>query len=264
MSKQQIAPATSNNLLASLAQSAGLNAEELENTLRATVVPAGATPEQFTAFLMVAKKYDLDPITKEIYAFPAKSGGIQPIVSIDGWLGIINRHPEFDGMEFEDHMDNGQLAAVTCRIYRKDRRHPTEVTEYMSECKRGTEPWNKWPARMLRHKATIQAARYAFGLSGIADPDEAERMAEVGAIERDITTQARAEVVPPDYPQDKFEQNKPAWRDAIAGGHATPERIIQMISAKYQLSAEQIAAIEGLARVDEQTGEVGPSMEAAR
>lgn len=32
---------------------------------------------------------------------------------------------------------------------------------------------------MLRHKATIQAARYAFGFSGIVDPDEAERIASV-------------------------------------------------------------------------------------
>jgi len=30
---------------------------------------------------------------------------------------------------------------------------------------------------MLRHKATIQAARYAFGFSGIVDQDEAERIA---------------------------------------------------------------------------------------
>ena len=29
---------------------------------------------------------------------------------------------------------------------------------------------------MLRHKAAIQAIRYAFGFSGIVDPDEADRM----------------------------------------------------------------------------------------
>ena len=82
-------------------------------------------------------------------------------------------------MEFVDSVDNGALIAVTCRIYRKDRQHPVEVTEYMAECKRNTDPWKQWPARMLRHKATIQAARYAFGFSGIVDPDEAERIASV-------------------------------------------------------------------------------------
>jgi hypothetical protein len=32
---------------------------------------------------------------------------------------------------------------------------------------------------MLRHKALIQCARYAFGFGGIVDPDEAERMVDV-------------------------------------------------------------------------------------
>lgn len=155
--------------------------DAFSGVLARTIMPsANVQPEQITAFLMVAKEYKLNPITKEIYAFPGKGGGVQPIVSIDGWLKIINSHPQFDGMEFADTLDgNGQLAAVTCRIYRKDRKHPVEVTEYMAECKRGTDPWKQWPGRMLRHKATIQAARYAFGLSGIVDPDEAERIESV-------------------------------------------------------------------------------------
>lgn len=146
--------------------------------LQKTVMPNNATAEQTTAFLMVAKEYKLNPITKEIYAFPGKGGGIQPIVSIDGWLKIINSHPQFDGMEYVDDKDNnGNLLSVTCKIYRKDRSRAVEMTEYMSECRGTTEPWKRFPARMLRHKATIQAARYAFGFSGIIDPDEAERIA---------------------------------------------------------------------------------------
>ena len=42
-----------------------------------------------------------------------------------------------------------------------------------------TEPWKRWPRRMLRHKALIQAARIAFGFAGIYDEDEGNRMAEV-------------------------------------------------------------------------------------
>jgi hypothetical protein len=134
----------------------------------------------------VAKQYNLNPILKEIYAFPAKGGGIMPIVSIDGWLNIINSHPQFDGMEFHDVIENGELVSVTCRMYRKDRTHPTEVTEYLNECKQGTDPWKKWPARMLRHKATIQAARYAFGFSGIYDEDEAKRMTAIDVTPKEV------------------------------------------------------------------------------
>ena len=144
------------------------------NTLLATVFPKGINNEQIAAFLIVAHEYNLNPITKEIYAFPS-NGGIQPIVPIDGWLKIINSNPQFDGMEFDDNMEDGKLVSITCRMYRKDRTKPTSVTEYLSECKRNTSTWKQWPVRMLRHKATIQAARYAFGLSGIMEQDEVER-----------------------------------------------------------------------------------------
>jgi phage recombination protein Bet len=157
----------------------GMDARAYEATLRATVFPTAGSVEQLAAFLLVARKYGLDPLTKEVYAFPTRAGGIQPIVSIDGWMNLANSHPQMNGMTFKDHVDDkGKISAITCRVFRKDRDHPVEVTEYMSECFRATEPWKQWPARMLRHKATIQAIRYAFGFSGIVDQDEAERTVE--------------------------------------------------------------------------------------
>lgn len=167
-------------LVSVMADRYGIEADQFMNTIKATVFPAGkpVTNEQACMFLVVANEYNLNPFIKEIYAFPGRSGGIVPVVSVDGWLTIINRQPDLDGIEFEDRVDNGKLVAVTARIYRKTRSRPTEVTEYMSECYRDTDVWKRWPNRMLRHKAMIQAARYAFGLSGIFDPDEAERIAE--------------------------------------------------------------------------------------
>jgi len=168
-------------LIRDVANIAGMtDANECAAVLANSIIPSGAKPAEIVAFLAIAKQYNLNPITKEIYAF-ANRGGVQPIVSIDGWIKIINSHPQFNGMEFDDHLDaNGALQSVTCRIYRKDREHVVEVTEYMNECRRSTEPWKQWPSRMLRHKATIQAARYAFGFSGIVDPDEAERNVQTG------------------------------------------------------------------------------------
>ena len=174
------------SLVTSMAQRYDMGSAEFVNTIKATCLPSNASDAQFASFLMVAKEYNLNPLTKEIYAFPSK-GGIQPIVSIDGWMKMINSHPDFDGLEFKDQFDDGKLVAVTAKIYRKDRSHPVEVTEYMSECKRNTDPWKQWPARMLRHKATIQAARYAFSFSGIMEQDEFDRMP---AAEKDITPPA--------------------------------------------------------------------------
>ena len=145
--------------------------EELVQTLKATAFRSNATDAQFNVLMIVANQYGLNPFTKEIYAFPDKNNGITPVVGVDGWARIINSHPQFDGMEFTSDAES-----CTCKIYRKDRNHPTIVTEYLEECKRPTQPWNSHPRRMLRHKAMIQAARLAFGFGGIYDEDEAERI----------------------------------------------------------------------------------------
>lgn len=153
----------------------GMEPAAFEATLRATVCKGNVSREEFAAFLLVAKEYGLNPMTKELYAFPAKGGGIQPIVSIDGWARIINDHPMFDGMDFEDVREGEEIIAITCRMHRKDRSRSIEATEYMAECRRSTDVWRTWPRRMLRHKAMIQCARYAFGFSGIVEQDEYER-----------------------------------------------------------------------------------------
>jgi phage recombination protein Bet len=183
-------------VIAEMASSYGMNPQAFEQTMLQTVMPSNVkvTKEQVAAFLLVAREHHLNPFTKEIYAFPAK-GGIQPVVSIDGWVKLINTHPQFNGMEFVDGKDaQGHIDAITCKLFRKDREHPTEVTEYMIECRRDTEPWRKWPARMLRHKAMIQAARYAFGFAGIVDPDEAERIDSVKATNVQVSRAAIAAV----------------------------------------------------------------------
>jgi phage recombination protein Bet len=168
------------SLIAAMASERSMEPAIFAKTVKATCMPGNVSDEEFAAFLMVAQRYGLDPITKEIYAFPKKGGGIQPIVGIDGWMNLINSNPNTDGLEFRDDFNEaGALVAITAIIHRKDRKHPTMVTEYMEECKRPSEPWTKWPARMLRHKAAIQCARYAFGFAGIIDPEEAERSPEV-------------------------------------------------------------------------------------
>ena len=58
--------------------------------------------------------------------------------------------------------------------------------QYMDECKRNTDPWQSHPRRMLRHKATIQAARMAFGFA-LKDPDEAERILEADDVKTPVS-----------------------------------------------------------------------------
>jgi phage recombination protein Bet len=159
--------------LEAMAMRLNVSAGSLTTTLKQTVFK-GASDSEFVALVVVANAYDLNPLLKEIYAFPAKGGGIIPYVSVDGWTRIINEHPKFDGLEFNDIVDEkGNLYAIESVIYRSDRSRPMKVTEYMDECKGQGPAWQKTPKRMLRHRALIQGARIAFGFSGIyADGDE--------------------------------------------------------------------------------------------
>ena len=166
-----------------LALTLGMNdndGESLIAVLKATAFKGPATDAQLTALMIVANQYGLNPWTKEIYAFPDSRNGIVPVVGVDGWSRIINSNTQFDGMDFEYTADS-----CTCIIHRKDRNHPVRVTEFMEECRRkNVGPWESHPRRMLRHKAMIQAARLAFGYTGIFDQDEAERIRESAAVKK--------------------------------------------------------------------------------
>lgn len=170
------------SILAKVAERYSVEPARLLDTLKATAFKGQVSNEQMIALLIVADQYKLNPFTKEIYAFPDK-GGIVPVVGVDGWARIINEHPQFDGMEFDC---DGDGEAVACTIHRKDRAHAIRVTEYMRECRRDTGPWRSHPQRMLRHKAMIQCARLAFGFAGIYDPDEAERIRDMGAVDERV------------------------------------------------------------------------------
>lgn len=179
---QAIAKRPSVSPLYTMASTYDIEPENLMNTLRSTVIKATdkytPTNEDVAVFVIVANQYGLNPFTREIYAFPAKGGGIVPVVGIDGWVTLVNRQVAFDGCEFEEEIDEtGRVKAVTCVMHVKTRTFPLKITEHFSECVRPTEPWKGMPRRMLRHKAYIQAARYAFGLSGIYDEDEANDIA---------------------------------------------------------------------------------------
>jgi phage recombination protein Bet len=202
------------SLLAVMAERYHMDPQTFANTVRKTAMPSNATNEEFAAFMMVAKEYNLNPILKEIHAFPKKGGGIQPVVSIDGWVSLINQHPQLDGYTFEWTNDaKGDPISCKCIMYRKDRKHPVEVEEFFGECFRATDPW-KMKHRMLRHKALIQAARYAFGFSGVMDEDEADRIAAM----RDIT--------PPRPQMSDFATTEPMT--AVSGTEAVDEETAEV------------------------------------
>lgn len=174
--------------LSKLASRFNVDPAKVVRLLRGTVIKPTrdgreATDEEVAAFSIVANQYGLNPFTREIHAFADPQRGVVPIVGIDGWAHIVNDEPRFDGCEFEEIKEDDDLG-VQCTMHVKGRAHPITITEWLSECKRNTTPWNTMKRRMLRHKAFMQCARYAFSISGIFDEDEA----------RDIITNQTIEI----------------------------------------------------------------------
>jgi len=190
------------NALAVIAQNTGASVEDITDVLRGMIVSAKnqhgaqATNAELAIVTGVCATYGLNPLVKECAAF-VSGGKLSVVVMVDGWYKLVNRRPEFDGVEFDDKFDDkGNLASITCRMFIKGRERPVCVTEYMSECKDPkSSVWQKWPARMLRHKAYIQCARMAFGISEVIDDDEASRItanSQSGPREKDITPATKA------------------------------------------------------------------------
>lgn len=176
----------SKSVTARMADLYGMETAAFQRTLAATIMKPRkgeppATQEQVASFLLVAEQHGLNPFTKEIYAY-ADRGGVTPVVSVDGWHKLANQHPQYDGHDQQVVHDDDLGMGIKTIIYRKDRGHPTTHTEWMNECRGPTEPWKRWPQRMLGHKSFIQCARKAFSFAGIYDLDEVERIRDVSVV----------------------------------------------------------------------------------
>ncbi len=201
MSDSDVYPSGSNanDLVARFAERYGFEENELLNTLAQTAFRQqnGSVPtrEQMLSLLAVADCYDLNPFIKQIYGLSDRRGGVLPVISVDGWTHIMNSNPESDGLEFHYPDELVQFDEdmkpchpwVECTVHRKDREHAIRVREYLDELyrplvikngKKFPGPWQTCPKRMLRHRAQVQAIRIGYGLSGLFEPDEVERLLE--------------------------------------------------------------------------------------
>jgi phage recombination protein Bet len=161
------------------------------------------TQADLERLLMMAERLKVDPLNNEIYAIetqvdPSKKSHIVLVVGVDGWNKIINSHPQFDGMRFiESEPGDDELPLYfECTIFRKDRKIATSVREYMYEAHTNQGAWLTHPRRMLRHKSMIQCARICFGLSGVYDPDEAQRIASTKSLTSTTTIQNKGSEYP--------------------------------------------------------------------
>lgn len=201
------------SLVVRIAQRFSVDPDKLMTTLKATAfrqLPdrqgniVEPTNEEMMALLILADGYGLNPFTRELFAFrDPKSGAIVPVVSVDGWIRIIQSQPTLRSVEFRystetvEHKGKTCHAWIECEIVRADRAKPMVVREYFAEVVRAVDyatPWDTHPNRMHRHKTLIQGGRYAFGFGGIYDEDEATRIIEGEAHRVDETAGSLASI----------------------------------------------------------------------
>ena len=138
------------------------------------------------SFLKAIHEFDLDPFNGEIIFIHShkESKSVWPFITIEGWIKLINQHPQFCAIEFNFPIQENQINHkwIECAIYRKDRIKPITIREYLAEVITEQAGWKDRPNRMLRHRALAQCAKLAFGICIAESP-----------IQRDSSRQAQTQ-----------------------------------------------------------------------
>jgi len=219
-----------------LAQMYGVDPKQLLETLTLSTfrqsdgsVPTSA---ELLTIMLICEQYGLNPFAREIYAIKQRGGGILPMISVDGWMRIVHRQPNFDGVRFttSERMvmigDRELPESIECSIFVKGMSQPISVREYMEECNMNTRgAWLTHPRRMLRHRAFIQCARVAFGLTGLCDSEDMNGFDGETAAAAAQTEAALAGA----NPAPAVEYAQPVMLDQQIQ-QSEPERVVQTVS----------------------------------
>ena len=142
------------------------------------------SPRVLLHFLHQIRKYRLDPLSDEIMLFKNPEGQYQTLITIDGWMRLINQDPQYAGMTFKEssELELGIPLWMECSIYRHDRILPITVKEYSAEIKTEHLLWKTMPRRMLRHRSIQQCARLAFSIHIADQPSTVEKVSTTNNI----------------------------------------------------------------------------------
>lgn len=132
----------------------------------------GATEHEFGLLMQLAKTYQLDPFTRQIWLVKYPGSPAQIFAGRDGYLAIAHKSGQFDGMESGSKTnDDGEIVGW-CTVYRKDMSKPFHVEVLLSEYNTKKSLWASKPRTMIVKVAEAQALRKAFSISGLYSPEE--------------------------------------------------------------------------------------------
>jgi hypothetical protein len=133
------------------------------------------TPELTQALAFVGERYNLDPALSEVMIL-----GSKVYVTLQGYQGIAQRHPLFEGMETwpltDEERKQGRIAqdehAWGCRVYRRGWRVP--AVDWGAASERTVSALVKASGsirEMAKARAVRRTLKLAFGID-LPDPDE--------------------------------------------------------------------------------------------
>ena len=155
------------------------------------------TDGEFQAFLLVAQKLGLDPVSREI--IPQVREGqhgrqVAFIVSRDGYLKAAMRDPGFAGLQsmvvregdqFEIHPSEGrvvhrfgskrgEILGAWAIAYHKERPPVIFFADFKEyyEANKASPTWRTYPSAMIQKVAEVGALRRQFPLSGVVAAEE--------------------------------------------------------------------------------------------
>lgn len=85
--------------------------------------------------LQMAKRFNLDPLNREIYPYFNQDGSVTPTLTVDGWLRLVNANPDFDGCRITESEEEilipgtSKPCAKWCQVelFRKSLRYPIVI-----------------------------------------------------------------------------------------------------------------------------------------
>lgn len=141
-------------------------------------------PDELVQYAALCQNAGLNPVTTEVSPLVQK-GRISLIIGVDGWTRIARTDPNFDGIEFkfaEEMVKVGNHEVpkyIDTYVYFKNRSHASFWRTPYDEARRDSSPvWSSMPLQMLQNRATTNAIKRAFGLSGFVDSEDVQYIKE--------------------------------------------------------------------------------------
>lgn len=146
------------------------------------MVDVSVTDDEFNLFIETAKRYNLDPIKKQIWCVKYNNAPAKIVVGRDGFLHHAHLSGQFGGMKtFAINSDGSEtpiakssteLIGAICYVYRKDWNKPLVQAVSLAEYDSNKGIWANMKQVMIMKVAESMALRKAFDVSGVYSTEE--------------------------------------------------------------------------------------------